>query len=70
VLSQNPHTGDGGSCAGDSGGPHFLGADTTETNIIVSTTVTGGGICNSTSVTYRLDTESARSFLGNYVTLP
>ena len=70
VLSQNPHTGDGGSCAGDSGGPHFLGADTTETNIIVSTTVTGGGICNSTSVTYRLDTESARSFLGDYVTLP
>jgi len=70
VLSQNPHTGDGGSCAGDSGGPHFLGADATETDIVVSTTVTGGGICNSTSVTYRLDTESARSFLGQYVTLP
>ena len=24
-LSQNPSTGDGGICAGDSGGPHFLG---------------------------------------------
>lgn len=70
VLSENPHTGDGGSCAGDSGGPHFLGAGSSESDIVASTTITGGGICNSTSVTYRLDTESARRFLGSYVTLP
>jgi hypothetical protein len=27
-------------------------------------------VCRSTNVTYRLDTESARSFLAAYVTLP
>jgi hypothetical protein len=70
TLLQNPQTGNGGSCAGDSGGPHFLGAGSSETDIVVATTVTGGGICNATSDTYRLDTDSARSFLGNYVTLP
>ena len=26
LLSMNPSTGSGGTCYGDSGGPHFLGA--------------------------------------------
>jgi len=69
-LSQNPATGDGGACYGDSGGPNFLGAGKTETNIIAGTTITGDAICRATNVIYRLDTESARNFLSAFVTLP
>ncbi len=69
-ISQNPSTGNGGTCYGDSGGPNFLGADSSETNIIAATTITGDTPCRSTNVDYRLDTASARSFLAQYVTLP
>jgi secreted trypsin-like serine protease len=69
-LSQNPATGNGGTCYGDSGGPNFLGAGSTETDIIAGITITGDSLCKSTNVIYRLDTESARAFLANYVTLP
>jgi secreted trypsin-like serine protease len=69
-LSQNPATGNGGTCYGDSGGPNFLGAGETETNIIAGITITGDSLCKSTNVIYRLDTESARDFLSEYVTLP
>ena len=69
-LSQNPATGNGGTCYGDSGGPNFLGAGSTETDIIAGITITGDSLCKSTNVIYRLDTESARTFLGQFVTLP
>jgi hypothetical protein len=69
-ISMNPTLGDGGGCYGDSGGPNFLGAGGTETNIVAATTITGDFMCRATNVVYRLDTASARSFLGNYVTLP
>jgi V8-like Glu-specific endopeptidase len=69
-VSQNPSTGNGGTCYGDSGGPNFLGAGAGETNIVAGTTITGDMWCRSTNVDYRLDTESARAFLGQYVTLP
>jgi V8-like Glu-specific endopeptidase len=65
-ISMNPSTGNGGTCYGDSGGPNFLGTSTT----IAATTITGDAVCRSTNVDYRLDTPSARSFLGQYVTLP
>ena len=65
-ISMNPSKGDGGTCYGDSGGPNFLGS----TNIIAGITITGDAVCRSTNVVYRLDTESARDFLGQYVTLP
>jgi secreted trypsin-like serine protease len=65
-ISMNPAKGDGGTCYGDSGGPNFLGT----TNVIASITITGDAVCQSTNVTYRLDTESARTFLAQYVTLP
>jgi hypothetical protein len=68
TLDMNPSTGSGGTCYGDSGGPHFLGGPTS--NLQVSVTVTGDAVCRATDTTYRLDTPSARSFLGNYVTLP
>ncbi len=69
-LSQNASTGDSGTCYGDSGGPQFLGAGASETNIVVTITITGDSQCVSTNVTYRLDTPSARAFLGQFVTLP
>ncbi len=65
-ISMNPATGNGGTCYGDSGGPNFLGT----TNILAATTITGDSICRSTNVTYRLDTPSARAFLGQFVALP
>ncbi len=69
-LSQNPATGNGGTCYGDSGGPNFLGAGAGETNIVAATTITGDALCKSTNVDYRLDTPAARAFLGQFVTLP
>lgn len=69
-LSQNSATSDGGTCYGDSGGPNFLGAGESETNMIAAITVTGDAMCLATNVVYRLDTPSAREFLGQYVVLP
>jgi len=63
-LSMNPSTGNGGTCYGDSGGPHFLGAT------VVSITVTGDRWCRATDKTYRVDTAVARDFLDEFVTLP
>jgi hypothetical protein len=65
-LSMNPSTGSGGTCYGDSGGPHFLG----DSNLVVSITVTGDTPCRATDVTYRTDTASARAFIGQFVPLP
>ena len=69
-LSQNPHTGDGGTCYGDSGGPNFLGAGNSETNIVAATTITGDALCKATNVVYRTDTAAARDFLDQFVVLP
>jgi hypothetical protein len=69
-ISMNPTLGDGGTCYGDSGGPNFLGAGDSATNIVAATTVTGDFMCRATNVVYRLDTESSRSFLGEFVSLP
>jgi len=65
-ISMNPATGNGGTCYGDSGGPNFLG----DTDIVAATTITGDAVCRATNVTYRVDTASARAFLGQFVTLP
>jgi len=67
-LSQNPSTGNGGTCFGDSGGPNFLTLG--GKLILVAATITGDSVCRSTNVVYRLDTASARAFLGSYVALP
>jgi secreted trypsin-like serine protease len=70
TLSMNLATGNGGTCYGDSGGPHFIHLNGAETNIVASVTVTGDAPCKATDKTYRMDTESARSFLGDFVDLP
>jgi secreted trypsin-like serine protease len=62
-LRLSQHNGSGGTCYGDSGGPNFVGAGDTETNVIASTTITGDTWCKATNVTLRLDTQSVREFL-------
>jgi Trypsin len=59
-LSQNPSTGNGGTCFGDSGGPNFLTLNGEQ--IQVAITITGDSVCRSTNVVYRLDTASAQGF--------
>ena len=62
-LSQNPSTGNSGTCFGDSGGPNFLTVNGEP--ILVAITITGDSVCRSTNVTYRLDIESAQAFLAS-----
>lgn len=51
-LFQNPNVGDaGGTCFGDSGGPHFLN----ETLLLVAVTSWGDAICRANDMTQRLD---------------
>ena len=59
-LSQNPSTGNGGTCFGDSGGPDFLTVNGQQ--ILAAITITGDLVCRSTNVDYRLDTSSAQAF--------
>src|SRR3972149_4836678 len=63
-LDMNPSTGSGGTCYGDSGGPHFLGGP--KSNLEVSLTVTGDAYCRATDTTYRLATRSARALLDDH----
>lgn len=70
TLPMTKSTGDGGTCYGDSGGPHFIHLNGVETTIVASITVTGDAPCVATDKTYRMDTASARDFLDDYVTLP
>ena len=64
-LSQNPATGDGGACYGDSGGPNFLTVGGEP--VLVAVTVTGDAVCRATNVVYRLDIASAQAFLAPYL---
>jgi hypothetical protein len=57
-------TGGGGTCFGDSGGPVFHGA------YLVADISFGTKYCKGMSAAYRLDQDSARGFLSNYVALP
>jgi len=59
-------TGEGGGCVHDSGTPQFL-HDTTR---IVSVTTAGDHVCRATQFNARLDTDAARAFLAQFVTLP
>jgi hypothetical protein len=68
-LPMTSSNGNGGTCYGDSGGPHFIHLDGVETDIVVSITVTGDTFCKATDKTYRTDTASARSFLQDFVEL-
>jgi secreted trypsin-like serine protease len=63
-LQSNPMaTGMGGTCFGDSGGPHFW----RDTLVIVAVTSWGDAICRSNDMTQRLDIPSVQDFLSDYV---
>ncbi len=68
TFSMNLATGNGGTCYGDSGGPHFIRINGVD--VVLAVTVTGDAVCKATDKDYRVDTPQARSFLGLYVTLP
>jgi hypothetical protein len=68
-LSINPALNDGGACFGDSGGPQFLAAGG-ELVLMAINSVGGDYVCRAISGNYRLDTATARDFLGNFVALP
>ena len=70
TLSGNVSTGSGGTCYGDSGGPHFIHLNGQETDIVVAVTVTGDANCLATDKDYRTDTPQAREFLSQFVALP
>ena len=67
LLMNTNATGTGGDCYGDSGGPKFLTSDPTT---VLATVTTGDYVCRATTKDYRLDTPSARAFLGQFVALP
>ena len=69
-ASMNPIQGDGGGCNGDSGSPKFPWIGGVEVNVVVGIDISGDTYCRSTDVSYRIDTPSARAFLGRFVTLP
>lgn len=56
----------GGACYGDSGGPNLFAG----TALIAGITSWGSPDCNATLFAQRIDVESARSFLGQFVPLP
>lgn len=69
MVNTPGHT-SGGTCYGDSGGPHFIHLNGVETDIVTSITVTGDAPCKATDKTYRTDTPAARAFLSQFVSLP
>lgn len=70
TLNMRESNDNGGGCFGDSGGPHFIHLNGEETDIVASITVTGDSVCKATDKTYRMDSESARNFLDEFVDLP
>jgi len=56
----------GRDCIGDSGAPKFLG----NSNLVVAIGVGGDVVCKSMVAGLRLDTSTARTFLGQFVNLP
>ena len=67
LLMNSNATGLGGDCYGDSGGPKFLDSNP---GVVYATVTTGDYNCRATTWDYRTDTDDARAFLGQFVTLP
>ena len=66
-LSMQPSTGDGGTCYGDSGGPHFLVNSDGTLGPVVSLTVTGDAPCRATDRTYRVDSAVSQAFIAGFL---
>ena len=69
LLMNTNATGEGGMCFFDSGGPHFLNTGSGDV-LVAITSLKGDLACVANGFNYRLDTLSAREFLGQFVTLP
>lgn len=67
LLMNTAATGEGGDCYGDSGGPKFLQG---QEDVVLGIVSTGDYPCRATSRSYRVDTPSARAFLGQFMALP
>jgi Trypsin len=65
VLNNANATGQGSVC-GDGGSPYFLG----DSNVAVAVADGETGRCNAISWAFRNDTETARSFFGDFVSVP
>jgi Trypsin len=68
LLGENNATGEGGVCYADSGSPKLLNVNGQD--LAVAITTLGDAQCEAMSSNYRLDTPSARGFLGQFVSLP
>jgi hypothetical protein len=66
-MSQNQATGDGGTCAGDSGGPAFWTDPETAVDILVGITSWGDSPCVAIGFNYRTDTAPARAFIADVI---
>jgi hypothetical protein len=72
----NKGRGGGATCFGDSGGPNFLGGAESDLILAVTSGIQTLGpehsLCGNSphEFAYRLDTEEARAFLAQFVTLP
>lgn len=67
LLMNSSATGEGGDCYGDSGGPKFLQG---QEDVVLAIVSTGDVPCRASSRSYRVDSPSARAFLGQFVALP
>lgn len=65
LLNNTNATGQGGAC-GDGGSPYFLG----NSNVAVGVADGETGRCNAISWAFRNDTETARSFFDDFVSVP
>ncbi len=65
LLSNNANT--GGTCFGDSGGPNFVGSDSTETNVVGGVTSFGlNGNCAGTGGVFRVDRQDVQNFIRGF----
>jgi hypothetical protein len=65
LLNNTNATGQGGAC-GDGGSPYFLG----DSNVAVGVADGETGRCNAISCAFRNDTETARSFIDDFASVP
>ena len=66
-MAMNQANGNGGTCTGDSGGPHFLHINGQETDLVAAITMTGDVWCKALDWTYRVDAPLARAFLADHL---
>jgi hypothetical protein len=69
LLGNGQTAGEGGTCVGDSGSARYLNVGGTDLAVAI-VSLGGDARCVANDANYRLDTPSARAFIGQFVTLP